>query len=75
MSDLTEKYQQLNEREQKEGKEGRERMLSRKNQAKSSSSGAGYKEKLMKVSQWSDDDLKVFEQNRKLFNNWKAAEW
>ena len=34
-----------------------------------------YKNKILSVSVWSDSDLKVFDENQKLFNNWKVQEW
>ena len=34
-----------------------------------------YKNKILNVSVWSDSDLKVFDKNEKLFNNWKVQEW
>jgi hypothetical protein len=34
-----------------------------------------YRAKIAKISAWSDDDLKVFEENRKAFDNFKPQEW
>jgi hypothetical protein len=36
---------------------------------------SAYKQKIAKVSVWTDDDLKVFEENRKAFENFKPLEW
>ena len=34
-----------------------------------------YKQKLIKVSTWSDEDLKPIEDSRKQFGNFNAEEW
>jgi len=34
-----------------------------------------YKNKILSVSTWSDDDLKIFEDNNKLFNQWRPETW
>lgn len=34
-----------------------------------------YREKLLNVSAWTEDELKVFEENKQRFNNLKAEEW
>ena len=36
---------------------------------------SNYREKLLKVSTWTDDDLKQIETAGKAFNNLKAEEW
>jgi hypothetical protein len=36
---------------------------------------SGYKQKLTQVSVWSDDDLKVFEESKKAFENLKPQQW
>ena len=36
---------------------------------------SAYKNKILNVSVWSDSDLKIFNENQKLFNNWKVQEW
>ena len=32
-----------------------------------------YKNRILKVSFWSASDLKIFDENQKLFNNWKIC--
>lgn len=32
-----------------------------------------YKNRILKVSVWSASDLKIFDENQKLFNNWKIC--
>ena len=36
---------------------------------------SGYKQKLTQVSVWSDDDLKVFEESKKAFEDLKPQKW
>jgi hypothetical protein len=36
---------------------------------------AAYREKIAKIGTWSDDDLKVFDENRKVLDNFKPQEW
>jgi len=36
---------------------------------------SGYKKKLAGVSVWTDDDLKVFEESKKAFENLKPQQW
>ena len=36
---------------------------------------SGYKQKLANVSVWTDDDLKVFEETKKAFENLKPQQW
>ncbi len=34
-----------------------------------------YKNKILNVSVWTDSDLKIFDENQKLFNKWRVQEW
>jgi hypothetical protein len=34
-----------------------------------------WKEKIKGVSVWSEDDVKVFDENQQMFNQWKTEEW
>jgi len=34
-----------------------------------------YREKIAKIGTWTDDDLKVFDENRKALDNFKPQEW
>jgi hypothetical protein len=36
---------------------------------------SGYKQKIAKVSTWTDDDLKVLEESKKAFENLKPQQW
>jgi hypothetical protein len=33
------------------------------------------KKRLAKISVWSDEDLKIFDESKKGFENWKPEEW
>ncbi|MEX0813327.1 MAG: hypothetical protein WD048_13995 [Chitinophagales bacterium] len=46
-----------------------------KEKSETTTSKISYRDKLLKVSQWSDSDIKVYEKNAVLLNNWKAEEW
>ena len=34
-----------------------------------------YRQKIAKIGTWSDDDLKVFDENRKALDSFKPQEW
>lgn len=34
-----------------------------------------WKENIQRVSVWSDEDVKVFDENKNLFKQWKTEEW
>ena len=36
---------------------------------------SNYKEKILNVSQWTDEDMQVFDDNNKLFDKWNIQEW
>ena len=36
---------------------------------------SNYKQRLANVSVWTDDDLKIFEESKKAFENLKSEEW
>jgi hypothetical protein len=36
---------------------------------------SNYKEKILNVSQWTDEDMQVFEDSNKLFDKWNIQEW
>ena len=35
----------------------------------------GWKAKIKNVSIWTEEDIKLFEENRQQFNQWKSEEW
>jgi AAA+ ATPase superfamily predicted ATPase len=34
-----------------------------------------YRERIMKIPVWSEEEVAVFDENRKLFNKWTVEEW
>ncbi len=34
-----------------------------------------YQKRILSVSVWNDDDVKQFEENNQLFQQWKPTEW
>jgi hypothetical protein len=34
-----------------------------------------YKKKILAVSEWTDDDCTIFEENQKKFSQWKIQNW
>ena len=68
------KYNLLNPFEKKEVSDFIDFLFSKKN--KSEKPGpSGYKNKILSVSTWSEDDIKVFEENKKQFNQWPPTSW
>ena len=73
MSDILSKYNLLDKAARKEVLDFIDLLLSKKKAKKKSLSA--YKEKILSVSTWTDEELKVFDENRKFFNQWKTEEW
>ncbi len=74
MNDLLTKYHMLSPEVQQQVDDFLNFMLA-KEQAKKSFDTKAWKEKIKSVSVWSDEDAQIFEENRKLFNQWKSPEW
>ena len=74
MAEITLKYNLLNKTAKKEVLDFMDFLLSKqkKNKKKEISS---YKKKILNVSTWTDSDLKIFQESRGLFNQWKIDEW
>ena len=34
-----------------------------------------YKKNLLKISKWSDEDIAVMEENKRVLNDWKLKDW
>jgi len=73
MTNVQLKYEKLDPLAKKEVDDFIDFLLSKRSAKKSGEKS--YEENLLKVSTWSEDDLKVFDENAKLFNNWTIDEW
>ncbi len=74
MSDLVVKYNRLNKTTRQEVNDFMDFLLSKQNTNKTNLPGT-YKDKILSVSIWADSDLKIFDENQKLFNQWRVQEW
>ena len=74
MSDLVVKYNKLNKTARQEVNDFMDFLLSKQNTNKTNFPGI-YKDKILSVSIWADSDLKIFDENQKLFNQWRVQEW
>jgi hypothetical protein len=74
MSELMMKYSMLDELGQQEVNHFIEFLLSKKRKQKQKSL-TNYKDKILQVSVWSEDDVKVFDENKKHLNQWTIQEW
>lgn len=74
MGDLLSKFELLD-------KEGKEQLLDyldfllSKKKKKGKFDVKAYRESLLKVGVWSDEDIAPIEEARQLVNNWKVREW
>ncbi|SFE81390.1 hypothetical protein [Thermophagus xiamenensis] len=46
-----------------------------KEKEEKSKRASNYKKRILEVSQWAEADCKIFEENRKLFNQWPPPKW
>ncbi len=74
MKDISVKYSLLNKKSQKEVRDFMDFLLN-KQKGKRKTPLSAYKKKILNVSIWSENDLKTFENNQKLFNKWNIQEW
>jgi len=68
------KYHLLNSFEKKEVKDFIDFLFSKKKTAPLSGP-SGYKNKILSVSTWGEEDIKVFDENKKIFDQWPPAKW
>lgn len=50
-------------------------LISKKKKEKAKFDVEAYRENLLKVSVWSDEDIAPVEEARQLLNNWRIKEW
>ena len=74
MSDIVVKYNRLNKTARQEVIDFMDFLLSKQKISKSNFL-TPYKNKILNVSNWTDADLKIFDENQKLFNQWRVQEW
>ena len=74
MNELLVKYNALSPEMQREVNDFLDFMLS-KSKGKEIFDVKSWKEKIKGISVWSEDDVKIFEENKDLFNKWKTEEW
>jgi hypothetical protein len=74
MNDIAVKYNRLNKTARQEVNDFMDFLLS-KQETNNPNFLSTYKNKILNVSIWTDSDLKIFDQNQKLFNQWRVQEW
>lgn len=72
--DITYKYSLLNKLAKQEVDDYIDFLL-QKARKRRKSTNSSYRDKILTVSTWSESDLKVYEENKNLFNNWNIDEW
>ena len=74
MSDIVVKYNRLNKTARQEVNDFMDFLLSKQKTSKPNFLSP-YKSKILHVSNWTDSDLKIFDENQKLFNQWRVQKW
>lgn len=74
MNDIALKYRLLDKQSKTEINDFLDFLLS-KSKLKNSYDISNYKKRILTVSDWTDDDILIFQNNNKQFNNWKVEEW
>jgi hypothetical protein len=74
MDKVLEKYNSLPPQGQQEVRDFLDFMLTKYLHNRSFDMKA-WKENIQRVSVWSDEDVKVFDENKNLFKQWKTEEW
>lgn len=74
MNELLAKYNTLSPQGKQEVNDFLDFILS-KNQNKPSFDMKSWKEKIKNISTWTEEDIKAYDENSQLFNQWKTEEW
>ena len=74
MNEVLLKYEALDTFLQKQVLEFMDYLLAMRNKVKTVNMSA-YKKKILNVSTWSEDDMKIFDENAKRFNQWTITEF
>jgi hypothetical protein len=75
MNDLLLKYDQLDAVSKKEVQDFINFLLAKRQRKMSKKPTASYRDRILSVSVWSDEDIQIFDKNRTLFNQWQPKEW
>ena len=75
MDDLLETFKQLSETERRQLLDYADTLLLHQKARKSEGDLAAWKERIKKVSTWTEEDILVVEENSKKLNGWKIPEW
>lgn len=75
MNDLIQTYHQLSDTQQKQLVAFAHLLLLKQKAKQPTGNLSEWKSRIANVSTWSEDDMKVFEQNAKHLNEWKAQDW
>lgn len=75
MHDLIQTFNQLSEPQRRQLIAYADMLLLKQKAKQSDGDLTDWKEKIKKVSVWSDDDIRELETNAKNFNQWKVQEW
>jgi len=73
MSELLLKFNQLDAFQKQEVLDFLDFLLAKSK--KQQRDGNEYKKRLLEISVWSDEDLAIFEENKKRFDEWQPTEW
>ncbi|MGG7662552.1 hypothetical protein [Dyadobacter sp. BHUBP1] len=75
MNDLIQTYNQLSNTQQKQLVAFANLLLLRQKAKQPTGNLTDWKDRITKVSTWSEEDIKVFEQNAKHLNEWRVQDW
>lgn len=75
MGDLLSKFELLDAEGKQQVLDYLDFLLSKKKKKNAKFDVKAYRENLLKVGTWSDEDIAPIEEARQLINNWKVKEW
>lgn len=75
MNDLMQTYNQLSDTQQKQLIAFANLLLLKQKAKQPTGNLTSWKSRIANVSNWSEEDLKVFEQNAKNLNEWRVQDW
>ncbi|PSL32750.1 hypothetical protein [Dyadobacter jiangsuensis] len=75
MNDLIQTYNQLSETQQKQLVAFANLLLLKQRTKQSTGNLTDWKDKITKVSTWTEEDIRALEQNSKHLNEWRVQDW